>query len=153
MGYWLNVKMELDFSKILFLMGILSFGLYFFVKKWRNRLTKVMIGTFGICLVLNLYALTEYYKITKIQNTIAEYSELKTCNEMKNRFSTDLKKGEIKYFQFGIGANLELQKTLKTKYEIECFAMGCLVQSELDCYNDLVNNYLKEKFKDRIVDY
>jgi hypothetical protein len=58
---------------------------------------------------------------------------------------TDLKKGEIKYLQFGITTDLELQKTLKTKYGIECYRMGC--------YNDLVNNYLKEKFNDRIVDY
>jgi hypothetical protein len=39
------------------------------------------------------------------------------------------------------------------KYEIECCGMGCIYQSEMGCYNDLVNNYLKEIFNNRIVDY
>ncbi len=153
MHYWNNVKLELDISKGLFLLGLISFGLYFLAKDWRNGLTKIMIGAFGICLVLNLYALSEYYKISQIQNTIAEYSKIETCDEMEKRFSTDLKKGKIKYFQFGIAVDIELQKTMKTKYGIKCYGMGCIVQSEFDCYNDLVNDYLKEKYKDRIVDY
>ena len=153
MQYWYNVKLELDISKILFLLGIISLVLYFLLKNWRNILTKVMIAAFGICLFLNLYAVSEYYKIVQTQNTLAEYYELETCGEMENRFSTDLKNKELKYFQFGIGTDLELQKTLKSKYGIESYGMGCMVQSEFDCYNELVNNYLKEKHNDRIVDY
>ncbi len=153
MQYWNNVKLEMDISKILFLLGLTSLGLYFVIKNWRKALTKIMILTFGICLVLNLYAVSEYYKINKIQNTIAEYYELKTCEKMENRFATDLKNNEIKYFQFGIGTDLELQQTLKTKYGIESYGMGCLVTSEFDCYNELVNNYLKEKYDDGIIDY
>ena len=153
MQYWNNVKLELDISKGFFLLGLISLGLYFVLKNWRNGLTKIMIAMFGICLILNIYAFSEYYKIVRIQNTMAEYYELKTCGEMKNRFETDLKNGEIKYFQFGIATDLELQKTLKTKYGIESYGMGSLVQSEFDCYNDLVNNYLKEKHKDGIIDY
>lgn len=153
MQYWYNVKLELDISKILFLLGLISFALYFLLKKWRNTLTKIMIATFGFCFLLNVYAVSEYYKIIQTQNTIAEYHKLKTCGEMENRFSTDLENGELKYFQFGIGTDLELQKTLKTKYGIESYGMGCIVQSEFDCYNKLVNNYLKEKHNDGIIDY
>ena len=144
MQYWYNVKLEVDISKILFLLGIISLGLYFLLQKWRNALTKIMIITFGISLLLNLYAVSEYYKIIQIQNTIAEYHELKTCEKMEHRFSTDLKNNEIKYFQFGIGTDLELQKTLKSKYGIESYGMGCIIQSEFECYNELVYNYLKE---------
>ena len=153
MQYWDNVKLELDISKGLFFIGLMSLGLYFIAKNWRNGLIKIMIGAFGICFVLNLYAVSEYYKIIRIQNTIAEYSEIKNCSEMTNRFASDLKNDDIKYFQFGIATNMELQKTLKTKYGIESFGMGCLVQSEMDCYNHLVNEYLKEKHNDGIVDY
>lgn len=153
MHYWNNVKLELDISKGLFVLGLISFGLYFLAKDWQNGLTKIMIGTFGICLMLNLYTLSEYYKIMQIQNTIAEYSKIETCDEMEKRFATDLKKGKIKYFQFGIATDIELQKSLKTKYGIESYGMGCIVQSKMDCYNDLVNDYLKEKYNDKIVDY
>ena len=72
-----------------------------------------------------------------------EYSELETCEEMEKRFALDLKNGEIKYFQFGIGYDIELEKSLKDKYGIETYGMGCTIQSEKECYNELVNNYLK----------
>ena len=76
-----------------------------------------------------------------------------TCGEMENRFATDLKNSEIKYFQFGIATDLELQQTLKTKYGIESSGMGCLIKTEFDCYNELVNNYLKEKNNGGIIEY
>ena len=32
------------------------------------------------------------------------------------------------------------------------FGMGCMIQSEMECYNELVNEYLKEKHKKTLVD-
>ncbi|TXD46061.1 MULTISPECIES: hypothetical protein [unclassified Polaribacter] len=116
-------------------------------------MTRIIIGTFGICLVLNLYLVTEYYQALQTQKRFSEYSKLETCEEMENRFATDLKKGEIKYFQFGFGYDIELDKTLKNKYKIETFGMGCSIQSEMICYNKMVNDYLKEKHNDGIIDY
>lgn len=153
MQYWYNVKLELDISKVLFFIGLISFGLYFLAKDWRKVLTKIMIGAFGICLVLNLHLWTEYCETVQRQKRLAEYYDLETCTKMENRFLTDLKNEELKYFQFGMGFDLELQKTLKSKYGIESYGMGCIVQSEFDCYNELVNNYLKEKHNDKIIDY
>ena len=144
---------ELEYSKILFGIGILCVGLYYFVKKWRKGLTKIMIGAFGICLALNLYVVAQIYESVQIQKRLTEYAELETCEQMEKRFAIDLKNGEIKYFQFGIGYDMELEKTLKKKYEIESFGMGCTVYSEMICYNELVNAYLKEKHNDRIIDY
>ncbi len=144
---------ELEYSKVFFGIGVLCGGLYFFLKKWRKGLTKIMLATFGICLVLNLYLFAEIYESVQIQNRYTEYALLETCEEMENRFATDLKNGEIKYFQFGIGYDIELEKTLKDKYNIETFGMGCTILTEMECYNELVNNYLKEKYNDDIIDY
>jgi len=41
---------ELKYSKWLFGLGMLSFGLYFFRKTWRNVLSKIVVGSFGNCL-------------------------------------------------------------------------------------------------------
>ena len=112
-----------------------------------------MIGTFGICLILNLYLVAQIYESAQIQKRFSEYTELETCEEMETRFASDLKNGEIKYFQFGIGYDMELEKALKDKYEIETFGMGCTIRSEMICYNELVNAHLKEKHNDRIIDY
>lgn len=144
---------ELKYAKRFFGIGILCAGLYLFKKNWRNLLIKIMIAVFSISLALNLYIFPQIYESVQINKKYAEYSEIKTCNEMEKRFLVDLKNEEIFYFQFGIGYDIELAKTLMKKYKIESIGMGCLIQPEMECYNQLVNNYLKEKHNDGIIDY
>ena len=152
MWYWYDFKMELETSQILLIIGFISFVLYFIVEKWRKILSKIMVGTFGICLILNLHLSAEYYKNSQHQNRLMEYSELKTCEEMENRFAIDFKKDEIKYFQFGMFSIEEMKDILKSKYDIEYYSMGCLLRSEMECYNKLVNEHLKGKYGNSIND-
>ena len=147
-----NFNLMLNISGILILIGIPGFIIYL-IKKENKKIKKVVIGLFFLSLAINSYVGYNKYKFNKISEIISEYFELETCEEMENRFATDLKNGEIKYFQFGIGYDMELKKTLKDKYKIESFGMGCTVHSEMICYNDLVNDYLKEKYNDGIIDY
>ena len=88
----------------------------------------------------------------KQYNQLSEYEKIETCDEMENRFASDLKNGEIKYFQFGIGRDIWLQEILESKYKIECLGMGCSIQSEIECYNNMVENYLKQKYNKTIAD-
>ncbi|MCL6220713.1 hypothetical protein L1967_20665 [Zunongwangia sp. M21534] len=138
-------SIELKYAKIFFGIGVLCAGLYFFNKTWRNLVTKIMIGAFGLSLVLNLYIFPRVYKTVQLSKIYYEYSEIETCEEMEKRFSTDLKNGQLVYFQFGIGYDLELAKTLQEKYDIKTIGMGCIIQSEKECYNKLLIEYLKEK--------
>ncbi|WP_397362264.1 hypothetical protein [Olleya sp. R77988] len=144
---------ELTYAKRFFGIGILCAGIYLFKKNWRNILTKFMLGAFGICFAINLFLFIEIYPYVQIGKLYAEYSEIETCGEMEKRFATDLKNEEIVYFQFGIGYDIELVETLKEKYKIQSIGMGCTIQSEKECYNKLVNEYLKEKHNDGIIDY
>ena len=152
MQYWYNVKLELTISKVLFFIGLMSIGLYFLAKDWQNFLTKTMIGAFGICFVLNLHLWTEYYKSLQKQKRLTEYYELDTCEKMENRFSIDLKKGELKYFHFGIGSIIGMDEILGSKYNIEYYSMGCILRSEMECYNKLIDKHLKKKFNKSISD-
>lgn len=152
MQYWFNVKIELDISKVLFFTGLISFSLYLLAKDWRNFLTKLMIGAFGICLVLNLHLWTEYYKTLQKQNRLTEYYELETCEKMKNRFYIDLKRDELKYFDFGLGSIIGMDKIMKSNYNIEYYSMGCILRSEMECYNKLVDKHLKNNFNKSISD-
>lgn len=147
-----NFNLMLNISGVLILIGILGFIIYLITKD-NKKIKKVVIGLFILSLSINSYAGFYKYQINRTNKLLAEYYDLRTCEEMENRFATDLKNGEIKYFQFGIGTNMELQKTLKTKYGIQSYGLGCLVQSKMNCYNNLVNKYLKEKYSDGIVDY
>lgn len=112
-----------------------------------------MLGAFGICFTLNLILFIEIYPYVQIGKIYAEYSKIETCEEMEKRFATDLINGEFIYFHFGIGYDTELAKTLKKKYNIHTIGMGCTIQSEMECYNKLLNEYLKEKHNDEIIDY
>ncbi|WP_024769094.1 FEKKY domain-containing protein [Aquimarina macrocephali] len=150
--YWYSIVPELEYSKIIFGIGILSFGLFYFAKKWGNGLTKIMFVAFGICLILNLYLIVEYYKTLQTQNRLSEYYELETCKKMENRFATDLKKREIKYFHFGLGSIIGMENVMKSNYNIEYYSMGCLLRSEMECYNKLVDEYLKENYNKSISD-
>jgi hypothetical protein len=155
---WLNFNLRdyNNYNLILNIIGILIlFGLFIFVisifRKNNTLLEKISIGILTITLVSNLflsYKLFDYNRTIQIQ---VEY-ESANCEELKKRFANDLKNKELKYFQYGMGADIELYENLKTKYGIECFSMGCAKLSTIDCYNDLVNNYLKEKHSDPIVD-
>lgn len=111
-----------------------------------------MFGVFGVCLVLNLNLFIQSYKYVQLSKIYTEYTKLETCEEMENRFYIDLKNREIKYFQFGIAHNYDVEKILKDKYNIYTFGMGCMVRSEMECYNELVDNHLKETHNKSISD-
>ncbi|WP_299549947.1 hypothetical protein [Seonamhaeicola sp.] len=143
---------ELKYSKWFFGIGILCVGLYFSNKNWRNVLTKIMLGTFGICFALNLYLFIQIYEYVQINKVYAEYAEIETCEEMQKQFETDLKKDELKYFHFGLGSIIGAKELLKSKYKIEYFSMGCIIESEMECYNKLVEKHIREKYKKSISD-
>ena len=152
MWYWYDFKLELEISQILFIIGLISFGLFFIIKQYRKILTKIIIGAFGISLILNIHLSTENFENILRQNRLSEYSELETCEKMEKRFKTDLKKEELKYFHFEIASISGMREIMESKYNIEYFSMGCLLRSEMECYNKLVNKYTKEKYDKSIND-
>tara|TARA_R110002126_G_scaffold289763_2_gene445426 strand:- start:846 stop:1379 length:534 start_codon:yes stop_codon:yes gene_type:complete len=146
-----NFNLLKNISAILIIIGIIGFIIYLIAKESR-AIRNIIIGLFIISLTINSYVGYYKYQMNKTNKILSEYYELKTCKEMETRFESDLKKGEVKYFQFGIGYDIELAKLLNEKYKIETFGMGCMIQSEIICYNNLVNDYLKEKYNERIID-
>jgi len=150
MWYWYDFKFELEISQILFVIGLISFGFYFILKKRRNILTKIMIGTFGISLLFNIHLSTENFKNILRQKRLSEYYELETCKKMESRFNTDLKNEELKYFHFGIASISGMKEIMESNYDIEYFSMGCLLRSEMECYNKLLNKFLKENYNTSI---
>lgn len=146
-----NFNLLLNISGILIVIGVLGFIIYLLTNE-SAKIKKVVIGLFIISLAINSYVGYYKYQMNKTYEILSEYYEIETCNEMETRFVTDLKKGEVKYFQFGIGFDIESAKLLSDKYEIETFGMGCIAQSKFICYNALLNNYLKEKYNDGIID-
>ena len=144
---------ELRYAKRFFWAGVIGMILFFLNKKWRSIVSKITLVFFGISLILNLYIFPGIYESVQLNELYAEYSDIETCDEMEKRFLIDLKNEQFIYFQFGIGYDIELAETLEKKYKIKSIGMGCIIDSEMMCYNRLLNHHLKEKYDDRVIDF
>ena len=111
--------------------------------KQKNRiLTFSTLGISVINLILCLNLTLNYFSIQRTSNLLSEYKSL-NCEQMDKRFEKDLENDELKYFSFGLVGSGNLTNNLE-KYNVENLDLGCLVDNNLLCYNDLVNEHLKE---------
>lgn len=146
--YW---RFEYFFiAKVLYIIGVAGIVPYFFFKNWRKIIIKAILFIFSISFTISVYLLFEEREIRREVEIATKY-ENSSCDELKEFFATDLKNKEVKFFQYGMGTDIELYKHLKFNYNIELFGMGCMKFPSVDCYNDLVNKYLIEKHKDSIL--
>jgi DNA primase catalytic subunit len=67
-----------------------------------------------------LFLFIQTYESVQMQKRYTEYYELETCEKMEKRFIIDLQNREIKYFQFGSGYDVELEKKLKKNMIFKC---------------------------------
>ena len=131
---------------------LLGLILVFFAlpREYKQRNVKLTFLAFGIVLVFLFHNLNRgymYYSGYRYQKVMTEYQNL-GCDKMKDRFKSDLSNNNLKFFSGGIVQNENLGKYLK-KEGVEEFYQGCLVNGELECYTDLVVEYLeKEKNAD-----
>ena len=147
--YWEHKLLHL--SKILFGLGLICLILFFRKKEWKKSLTRIMLVSFSLSLFLGVIVTYQHFDLKRQQAVLNEYDQIETCDGLKERFEVDLKKNELKYFDFGMFGDVDLRRELKKKYNIESFGMGCLVDIKAKCYNGLVNEYLIEKYNDSIV--
>lgn len=146
-------------SIILTSVVFLSVGLFFafvnsFLKEKKNKIVSLLtVFVLSISIFIGINNSVSISKYKKYENLFYEYNSIETCEEMETRFNDDLKNNELKYFSYGIGADKKLIKYLKRKYKIETFIEGCTIFGPKPCYNRLLNEYLKEKHNDSIIDY
>tara|TARA_R110001583_G_scaffold20111_1_gene77971 strand:- start:3020 stop:3574 length:555 start_codon:yes stop_codon:yes gene_type:complete len=140
---------DLDYAKFFFYLGTLSFVTYFKLVKSKELLrisSIIAISTLCISIFFNLRLAKENYNGIQYYNRISEYHELETCEEMENRFRTDLKNNKIVYFSFGLVSDEEFTEKMKSQFGIENFNLGCTVYSEKICYNKLVEQHIEKKY-------
>jgi hypothetical protein len=139
------IEFQTEFYPAIFLAGLIII-FYFLPRmlKMKNRiLTLSALGIAIVFLLLTISMTLTHFSNKRYENVLTEYSEL-SCEEMKNRFETDLESDELKHFSGGIAGTGNLEKNLR-KYNIEHFNLGCMVSGNLMCYSEFVSKYLKEK--------
>lgn len=146
MEFWYNVQVHLIICKALLFVSFVSVIISSVFGRAKKVGIIIFILSISTTLIINTYLWSKYYTILKKQYRLEEYEEIVSCSEMEMRFKMDLEKDEIKYFEFGIGSTLMLDEIMDENYNVEAFSMGCLVREEFECYNELVEIYLKEKY-------
>jgi uncharacterized membrane protein len=125
---------------------ILLIGFFFLPKSLKIKskflnLTALGIGIIFVTLTTQLTL--DYLGMKRTEKILTEYHEL-DCEKITDRFTIDLENNEIKYFSSGLVGSGNLSKNIK-KYGIENFDLGCMVYDNLNCYNKIVSNHLKDK--------
>lgn len=144
----LSVISDLDYAKLFFYMGTLSFAIYLIIAKPKEALTITVIITiisFCISMFFNLRLAKDNYDRIQCNKGISEYFEYESCEKIKKRFKEDLIHGELKYFQDKYNPNLEFEERLRDKHSIELIGISCTQFTSMECYNDLVRNYIKKR--------
>ncbi len=154
-----SVVSDLDNAKIFYFLAILGLimygGLWLIVRlKKINPKELLKLINLGIITLLTLslffnlrLAKTNYDRIT-CENGMAEYYEYfeSDCGlKIEKRFEADVKNKEIKYFLSGYDSELEFEESLKDKRGIELISSSCTMYTSMQCYNNLVIEYIKKK--------
>ncbi|QNK78158.1 hypothetical protein H7F37_03490 [Winogradskyella sp. PAMC22761] len=147
----LSVIPYLNFAKFLFCLGTLSFVIYLIIAKSKETLfitVIISIISFSLSLFYNLRIAKDNYDRIQCLKGISEYFqyfEYESCSKIEKRFEADLKNGEIIYFQDEYNPDLEFEEKLRDKYSIELIGISCTRYTSMNCYNDLVKDYIRKK--------
>jgi hypothetical protein len=143
-NYFLGISESgIKISAVLLALILVFFAIPREYKQRNNKVTVLAVGIVLIFLFHNLNRSYMYYSEYRYEKVMTEYQNL-GCNNMPERFKSDLSNNNLKFFSGGIAYNENLGKYLK-KQGIEEFFQGCLVNGELECYTDLVVEYLKKE--------
>ena len=140
---------ELRIKISLFIIIILSvyFSLTKEFKQNRNKLTIGIILITVVFLTFNINHGLKYYSEFRYDKIMTEYKNT-DCEKMKEKFSSDLNKNDLKLFISGGFYNRNVAK----KYGIEIFNNGSYdnligIGENRNCYNDLVEKHFLTEFK------
>jgi hypothetical protein len=146
-----SVIPDLDSAKFFFYLGTLFFIIYLITIKLKNDLTFAVILAiifFAISMFFNFRLAKENYDRNQCEKGISEYFkyfEYESCEKIEKRFDEDLIKGELKYFQEEYDYDLEFLEKLKLKYGIEVIGNSCTQCTSMECYNELVKDYINNR--------
>ena len=147
----LSVIQDLTYGKFFFYLGITCFVFYLIIVKFKkafNSFVILAIISFCFSMFFNLRLVKDNYDRIQCNKGISgyyKYFEYESCEKIKKRFEDDLINGQLKYFLDPYNSDLEFEKRLKVIHSIELIGINCTQFTSMECYNDLVKDYIKTK--------
>jgi len=87
--------------------------------------------------------------MNKTKNNLVD----KACLDMKTQAIKDIKSGKYKLFEFGIVSALDTNVQILRRLNIELISGGCIVTEGIECYNSIMENAIRKKFPNEIIEY
>ncbi|QNR23858.1 hypothetical protein [Croceimicrobium hydrocarbonivorans] len=141
-GFETEIGIWLKAMSYLFLIG--TWGSFIIFRLKKNRLAyRITLLLNSFLLVSSILLLSLWGLIEEHNSQRSEIEKISSCEMAEKQFKIDLKNDDLKYFTFGIAADEMETIYLRTRYDLEVWHMGCLFDSNLICYNDLVRKHLK----------
>ncbi len=148
----LNIYEFIEFKIILVLIFLET--MYFFLsKKYKseNKIIKISSIITALIIILLNINLNNTMNQIKLENKILINYKLINCENIKAKFELDLKNNDLKYFSGGLFNSDKLTQNLNN-FKIKNINQGCYINSNLSCYDKLIENYLQEKLNVKIND-
>lgn len=146
-----SVIPDLDYAKLFFYLGIISFVIYLIRAKLKKTLTFLLAITiifFCFSMFFNLRLAKNNYDRIQCNKGMSEYYkyfEYESCEKIQKRFEEDLINGELKYFQNKYNSDLEFEEKLRDEHNFELIGINCTQFTSMRCYNNLVKEYIKNR--------
>lgn len=134
---------NITLSALLFSLILIFFLLPRKKKLINNKLTFIFSGIVLIFFIHNIAITNSYYQDYKYRKVMNEYFAL-DCLSLEKKFKTDLGSNNLKFFSTGIVYDKNFGRKLKS-YNIYEFFQGDIINNNLECYNNLVIEYLKKE--------
>lgn len=146
-----SVIPDLDYAKLFFYLGIISFVIYLIRAKLKKNLTFLLTITFisfCVSIFFNLRLAKNNYDRIQCNKGMSEYYkyfEYESCEKIEKRFEEDLTNGKLKYFQDKYNSDFEFEERLRDEHDIELIGISCAQFTSMKCYNNLVKEYIKKR--------
>ena len=147
----LSVVPGLNSVKFFFYLGTLSFTVYLILAKLKKAHTIILIiatTSLSFSMYSNLLLAKSNYDRIQCLDGISEYFkyfEFDSCLKIEQRFKEDVKNKEIKYFLDEYNLDSEFKERIRDKHHVELIGVSCTRFTSMNCYNDLVKEYIKSK--------
>ncbi|UAB75636.1 hypothetical protein [Mesoflavibacter sp. SCSIO 43206] len=146
----LSVVQDLTYGKLFLFFGFFCFVFYLIIAKFKKAFNVLLIfATIAFCISLffNLRLAKDNYDRIQCNEGISEYFEYfeyDSCEKIKKRFEYDLINRQLKYFLDPYNHDLEFEEKIRNEKHIELVGISCTQFTSMECYNELVKNYIKK---------
>lgn len=138
-----SVYFPIEYKYVFYLIcALLLTFLFSLNSRIKKGATYLIAALILVLYVFTIPELSRSFYWRKYSATMEELNGL-ACGDMPKILNQDIEEGNLKYFAFGNGSSPDFDEKM-ADINITVYNLGCCVQDELMCYNELLLDYMPE---------